>query len=136
MRNRQLHGPEDYMDVPPEYRLWIWPDDVPPQWASSTSSPRPLWSALADLDVVAVNAHEATVSGQGRSQRLACRTAQAAMRLTGMRMPEILLGWTPVRSRASARRGVARATTAIPGLLGPLLPLDPGSLWLPGPLGP
>ncbi len=28
MRNRQLHGPEDYVDVPPEYRLWIWPADV------------------------------------------------------------------------------------------------------------
>ena len=28
MRNRVLHGPEDYMNVPPEYRLWIWPDDV------------------------------------------------------------------------------------------------------------
>jgi endonuclease YncB( thermonuclease family) len=28
MRNRQLHGPEDYVDVPPEYRLWIWPRDV------------------------------------------------------------------------------------------------------------
>jgi len=28
MRNRQLHGPEDYIAVPPEYRLWIWPDDV------------------------------------------------------------------------------------------------------------
>jgi endonuclease YncB( thermonuclease family) len=28
MRNRQLHGPEDYAEVPPEYRLWIWPKDV------------------------------------------------------------------------------------------------------------
>ena len=28
MRKRQLHGPEDYVDVPPEYRLWVWPDDV------------------------------------------------------------------------------------------------------------
>jgi hypothetical protein len=28
MRNRQLHGPEDYTDIPPEYRLWVWPDDV------------------------------------------------------------------------------------------------------------
>jgi len=28
MRNRQLHGPEGYIDIPPEYRLWIWPDDV------------------------------------------------------------------------------------------------------------
>lgn len=28
MRNRVLHGPEDYVGVPPEYRLWIWPRDV------------------------------------------------------------------------------------------------------------
>ena len=41
MRNRQLHGPEDYMDVPPEYRLWIWPDDVPPQWGELNLVPAP-----------------------------------------------------------------------------------------------
>jgi hypothetical protein len=28
MRARSLHGPEDYFDIPPEYRLWIWPHDV------------------------------------------------------------------------------------------------------------
>lgn len=28
MRNRVLHGPEDYIDVPPQYRLWLWPQDV------------------------------------------------------------------------------------------------------------
>jgi len=28
MRTRTLHGPEDYADIPPPYRLWIWPDDV------------------------------------------------------------------------------------------------------------
>jgi len=28
MRDRTLHGPEDYMDVPPPYRIWIWPGDV------------------------------------------------------------------------------------------------------------
>ena len=28
MRSRQLHGPEDYVEVPPEYRLWIWSRDV------------------------------------------------------------------------------------------------------------
>lgn len=28
MRDRVLHGPEDYVSVPPEYRLWIWPRDV------------------------------------------------------------------------------------------------------------
>lgn len=28
MRTRTLHGPEDYSDIPPPYRLWIWPTDV------------------------------------------------------------------------------------------------------------
>ncbi len=28
MRNRTLHGPENYMDVRAPYRLWVWPDDV------------------------------------------------------------------------------------------------------------
>lgn len=28
MRDRRLHGPEDYLDVPPAYRLWVWPRDV------------------------------------------------------------------------------------------------------------
>jgi hypothetical protein len=28
MRNRTLHGPEDYFITPPEYRLWIWPQDL------------------------------------------------------------------------------------------------------------
>lgn len=28
IRTRTLHGPEDYLDIPPEYRLWIWPQDV------------------------------------------------------------------------------------------------------------
>ena len=28
MRTRTLHGPEDYFGISPEYRLWIWPDDV------------------------------------------------------------------------------------------------------------
>ena len=28
MRTRVLHGPEDYFTTPPEYRLWIWPQDV------------------------------------------------------------------------------------------------------------
>ncbi|WP_431043439.1 thermonuclease family protein [Streptomyces sp. P1-3] len=28
MRNRELHGPEDYFRVPPVYRLWLWPQDV------------------------------------------------------------------------------------------------------------
>ncbi|MFI7575609.1 hypothetical protein [Micromonospora sp. NPDC049497] len=28
MRTRTLHGPEDYFDIDPEYRLWIWPQDL------------------------------------------------------------------------------------------------------------
>ncbi|NQZ30818.1 MAG: nuclease [Oceanospirillaceae bacterium] len=28
MRQRNLHKPEDYMQVPEPYRLWIWPEDV------------------------------------------------------------------------------------------------------------
>jgi hypothetical protein len=28
MRNRVLHGPEDYFQVDPIYRLWLWPQDV------------------------------------------------------------------------------------------------------------
>jgi len=28
MRDRRLHGPEDYVAVPPPYRLWLWPRDV------------------------------------------------------------------------------------------------------------
>ena len=28
LRDRVLYGPEDYMDVSPPYRIWLWPDDV------------------------------------------------------------------------------------------------------------
>jgi hypothetical protein len=28
MRSRVLHGPEDYFDTDPEYRLWIRPADL------------------------------------------------------------------------------------------------------------
>lgn len=28
MRTRALHGPESYMNVPPQYSIWIWPADV------------------------------------------------------------------------------------------------------------
>jgi endonuclease YncB( thermonuclease family) len=28
MRDRRLHGPEDYVAIPPPCRLWIWPADV------------------------------------------------------------------------------------------------------------
>lgn len=28
MRDRTLYGPEDYMDIPHAFRLWLWPNDV------------------------------------------------------------------------------------------------------------
>lgn len=28
VRSRRLHGPEDFVAIPPPYRLWLWPDDV------------------------------------------------------------------------------------------------------------
>jgi len=28
LRTRSLHGPEDYLGIAPEYRLWIWPRDL------------------------------------------------------------------------------------------------------------
>jgi hypothetical protein len=28
MRTRTLHGPEGYFGIDPEYRLWIWPQDL------------------------------------------------------------------------------------------------------------
>ncbi len=28
MRDRRLHGPEDYMGIPRPYRIWVWPEDV------------------------------------------------------------------------------------------------------------
>ena len=28
MRTRVLHSPEDYFAIEPEYRLWIWPQDL------------------------------------------------------------------------------------------------------------
>jgi endonuclease YncB( thermonuclease family) len=28
MRSRTLHGPENYFEVPPAYRLWLWPKHV------------------------------------------------------------------------------------------------------------
>lgn len=28
IRDRRVFGPEDYFDIPPQYRLWIWPQDV------------------------------------------------------------------------------------------------------------
>lgn len=28
LRTRLLYGPEDYLNIPPAYRLWVWPADV------------------------------------------------------------------------------------------------------------
>jgi len=28
LRSRELHGPESYPLVPPEYSIWVWPEDV------------------------------------------------------------------------------------------------------------
>jgi endonuclease YncB( thermonuclease family) len=41
LRTRALHGPEGYPDVPPEYRLWIWPQDVPDAIARLNLVPAP-----------------------------------------------------------------------------------------------
>ena len=41
LRSRTLHGPEGYSGVPPEYRLWIWPADVPDAIARLNLVPAP-----------------------------------------------------------------------------------------------
>jgi endonuclease YncB( thermonuclease family) len=41
MRTRVLHGPEDYVAVDPEYRLWIWPQDLNDAVARLNLSPAP-----------------------------------------------------------------------------------------------
>lgn len=41
LRSRALHGPEGYSVVPPEYRLWIWPADVPDAIARLNLVPAP-----------------------------------------------------------------------------------------------
>lgn len=28
IRDRRIHGPEEYMQIPPPYRVWLWPEDV------------------------------------------------------------------------------------------------------------
>ena len=28
MRDRRIYGPEDYMDIPAPYRIWVWPEDL------------------------------------------------------------------------------------------------------------
>jgi hypothetical protein len=41
MRTRVLHGPEDYVAVDPEYRLWIWPQDLKDAVSRLNLSPAP-----------------------------------------------------------------------------------------------
>lgn len=41
MRDRSLYGPEDYMLVPPPYRLWFWPRDVQDAVGKLNLSPHP-----------------------------------------------------------------------------------------------
>ncbi|MBM7788433.1 thermonuclease family protein [Tenggerimyces flavus] len=41
LRTRVLHGPEDYIDVPPVYRLWIWPADVQTAIGTLNLTPAP-----------------------------------------------------------------------------------------------
>lgn len=41
MRSRVLHGPESYMSVPPQYRIWIWPEDVQTAIAKLNLRPAP-----------------------------------------------------------------------------------------------
>jgi endonuclease YncB( thermonuclease family) len=41
MRTRALHGPEDYMDIPQPYRIWVWPDDVQEAIAKLNLVPSP-----------------------------------------------------------------------------------------------
>ncbi|MFE6923359.1 thermonuclease family protein [Nocardia sp. NPDC057663] len=47
MRTRRLHGPEDYIDIDPVYRLWIWPGDVRAAIADLNLIPAP---RLVDAD--------------------------------------------------------------------------------------
>jgi endonuclease YncB( thermonuclease family) len=41
MRSRSLHGPEDYFGIDPEYRLWIWPQDLRDAIARLNLTPAP-----------------------------------------------------------------------------------------------
>lgn len=41
MRSRELYGPEDYMAVPPPYRLWMWPQDAQAAAAKLNLVPHP-----------------------------------------------------------------------------------------------
>ena len=41
LRNRVLHGPEDWFGVDPEYRLWLWPADLRDAVARLNLTPSP-----------------------------------------------------------------------------------------------
>jgi endonuclease YncB( thermonuclease family) len=41
MRTRALHGPEDYFGIEPEYRLWIWPEDLNEAMGRLSLTPTP-----------------------------------------------------------------------------------------------
>ncbi|WP_109524589.1 MULTISPECIES: thermonuclease family protein [Nocardia] len=41
LRTRRLHGPEDYFDIDPVYRLWIWPADLRTATADLNLIPTP-----------------------------------------------------------------------------------------------
>lgn len=41
MRTRTLHGPEDYFGIEPEYRLWIWPQDLNEAMGRLSLTPTP-----------------------------------------------------------------------------------------------
>ena len=41
LRDRVLYGPEGYMNVPPPYRIWLWPDDVQEAIGALNLTPAP-----------------------------------------------------------------------------------------------
>jgi hypothetical protein len=41
VRSRRLYGPEDYVAIPPPYRLWLWPNDVQDAVAKLNLVPAP-----------------------------------------------------------------------------------------------
>ena len=41
MRDRMIYGPEDYMTVPPPYRIWLWADDVQEAMGALNLTPSP-----------------------------------------------------------------------------------------------
>jgi hypothetical protein len=62
MRTRVLHGPVHYVGIDPQYRLWIWPQDLnqavghfnltpAPQLVDPPEQPAPIHRRAADTDV-------------------------------------------------------------------------------------